>query len=75
MGVIIPPSILMVVWGGLMTVSIGGLFLAGVVPGMLIALSMMGTVYVYAKIYGYPRLRAQHACARWPSPCCRPSRR
>jgi len=33
MGVIIPPSILMVVWGGLMTVSIGGLFLAGVIPG------------------------------------------
>ena len=37
MGVIIPPSILMVVWGGLMSVSIGGLFLAGVVPGVLIA--------------------------------------
>ncbi len=54
MGVIIPPSILMVVWGGLMSVSIGGLFLAGVVPGVLIALSMMGTVLVYAKIYGYP---------------------
>ncbi|MCB1741912.1 MAG: TRAP transporter large permease [Gammaproteobacteria bacterium] len=54
MGVIIPPSILMVVWGGLMSVSIGGLFLAGVIPGILIALSMMGTVYVYAKLYGYP---------------------
>jgi tripartite ATP-independent transporter DctM subunit len=54
MGVIIPPSILMVVWGGLMSISIGGLFLAGVVPGMLIAASMMVTVYVYAKIYGYP---------------------
>lgn len=54
MGVIIPPSILMVVWGGLMSVSIGGLFLAGVVPGILIALSMMGTVYIYAKIYDYP---------------------
>jgi len=54
MGVIIPPSILMVVWGGLMSVSIGGLFLAGVVPGVLIALSMMGTVYIYAKIYNYP---------------------
>ena len=54
MGVIIPPSILMVVWGGLMTVSIGGLFLAGVIPGMLVALSQMLTVYIYAKIYDYP---------------------
>lgn len=54
MGVIIPPSILMVVWGGLMTVSIGGLFLAGVIPGILVAVSQMITVYIYAKIYNYP---------------------
>lgn len=54
MGVIIPPSILMVVWGGLMTVSIGGLFLAGVIPGVLIAVSQMAAVYVYAKIFDYP---------------------
>ncbi|WP_424929277.1 TRAP transporter large permease [Amaricoccus tamworthensis] len=54
MGVIIPPSILMVVWGGLMSVSIGGLFLAGVVPGILIAGSQMITVYIYAKKNGYP---------------------
>ncbi|MEZ5666569.1 MAG: TRAP transporter large permease [Alphaproteobacteria bacterium] len=54
MGVIIPPSILMVVWGGLMSVSVGGLFLAGVIPGVLIALSMMATVYVYARVYNYP---------------------
>jgi tripartite ATP-independent transporter DctM subunit len=54
MGVIIPPSILMVVWGGLMSVSIGGLFLAGVLPGILIALSQMLTVYIYAKRRGYP---------------------
>ena len=54
MGVIIPPSILMIVWGGLMSVSIGGLFMAGVVPGLLIALSMMGTVLFYAKSRNYP---------------------
>lgn len=54
MGVIIPPSILMVVWGGLMSVSIGGLFLAGVVPGVLIAASQMLAVYIYAKRRGYP---------------------
>jgi tripartite ATP-independent transporter DctM subunit len=44
----------MVVWGGLMTVSIGGLFLAGVIPGMMVAASQMITVYIYAKIYNYP---------------------
>ena len=54
MGVVIPPSILMVVWGGLMTVSIGGLFLAGVIPGILIAGSQMAAVLVYAKIRHYP---------------------
>jgi len=54
MGVIIPPSIMMIVWGGLMSVSIGGLFLAGVVPGLLIALFMMSTVLVYAKMRHYP---------------------
>ncbi|MEO1089568.1 MAG: TRAP transporter large permease [Pseudomonadota bacterium] len=54
MGVIIPPSILMVVWGGLMSVSIGGLFLAGIIPGVLIAGAQMLIVYIYAKRRGYP---------------------
>jgi tripartite ATP-independent transporter DctM subunit len=52
MGVIIPPSILMVVWGGLMSVSIGGLFLAGVIPGILIAGAQMITVFIYARRHG-----------------------
>lgn len=54
MGVIIPPSILMVVWGGMMSVSIGGLFLAGVVPGVMIGLFLMGTVLIYARVRRYP---------------------
>ncbi|MEP7206791.1 MAG: TRAP transporter large permease [Casimicrobiaceae bacterium] len=54
MGVIIPPSILMVVWGGVISVSIGGLFIAGVVPGLLMALSLMVAVYVHAKRRSYP---------------------
>jgi tripartite ATP-independent transporter DctM subunit len=54
MGVIIPPSILMIVWGGVISVSIGGLFLAGVVPGVMIGLSLMGAVLVYAKLRNYP---------------------
>jgi tripartite ATP-independent transporter DctM subunit len=54
LAVIIPPSILMIVWGGLLTVSIGGLFLAGIIPGVLIALAQMATVHVYAVKRGYP---------------------
>jgi tripartite ATP-independent transporter DctM subunit len=54
MGVIIPPSILMVVWGGVISVSIGGLFLAGVVPGVMIGLSLMVMVVIYARLRHYP---------------------
>ncbi len=54
LAVVIPPSILMIVWGGTMSVSIGALFLAGVVPGILLAVVQMGTVHVYSKIRGYP---------------------
>jgi tripartite ATP-independent transporter DctM subunit len=53
-GVIIPPSILMVVWGGIMNVSIGALFLAGFIPGILVGFSQMAAVWVYARVRGYP---------------------
>lgn len=55
MGVIIPPSVLMIVWGGIMSVSIGGLFLAGIIPGILIGGSMMLAIMIYAVRRGYPR--------------------
>ena len=54
LAVIIPPSILMIVWGGVLTVSIGALFLAGIIPGLLIGLAQMATVHAYAKARGYP---------------------
>jgi tripartite ATP-independent transporter DctM subunit len=54
LAVIIPPSILMVVWGGILQVSIGALYLAGVIPGLLIGLAQMATVHAYAKIRNYP---------------------
>ncbi|MFW6028406.1 MAG: TRAP transporter large permease [bacterium] len=54
LAVIIPPSILMIIWGGVLTTSIGALFLAGAIPGALIALALMATVHAYSKYRGYP---------------------
>ena len=54
LAVIVPPSILMIVWGGILNTSIGALFLAGIVPGLLIGFAQMGTVHAYAKARGYP---------------------
>jgi tripartite ATP-independent transporter DctM subunit len=54
LAVIIPPSILMVVWGGVLSVSIGALYLAGIIPGLLIGLAQMATVHAYAKARKYP---------------------
>lgn len=48
LGPIIPPSILMILYGSMTNVSIGGLFLAGFLPGVLIGLAFMVVVYVYA---------------------------
>ena len=55
LGVIIPPSIMMVIYGAVGQVSIGALFLSGVVPGLLIGLSQMGYTLFVAHRCGYPR--------------------
>jgi len=54
LAVIIPPSILMIVWGGVLSVSIGALFLAGIIPGLLLVAVQMATVHAYAKLRKYP---------------------
>ncbi len=62
LAVIIPPSILMVVWGGVISTSIGALYLAGIIPGLLIAGAQMVTVHIYAvrrKYPVYPRATAR----------------
>lgn len=51
---IIPPSIMMIIWGGVLSVSIGALFLAGIVPGLLLVAVQMATVHAYAKARNYP---------------------
>ncbi|MEI2416683.1 TRAP transporter large permease [Orrella sp. JC864] len=57
-GPIIPPSMTMIIYGSMTGVSIGGLFLAGVVPGLLIALTLMAVIYGLSYLPAYPELRA-----------------
>ncbi|WP_143414437.1 TRAP transporter large permease [Halobacillus massiliensis] len=53
-GVIIPPSIPMIIFAGLTNVSVGALFLAGIIPGVAIGLGMMLLIYIMAKKNNYP---------------------
>ena len=59
-GAIIPPSMIMVVYGSIAQVSIGGLFLGGIIPGVLVGLFLMATVKVYTYLPDYPELRVIH---------------
>lgn len=54
-GVIIPPSIPMIIFAGLTNVSVGALFLAGIIPGILVGISMMVFVYFLAKKRGFEK--------------------
>jgi tripartite ATP-independent transporter DctM subunit len=54
-GPIIPPSILFVVYGYIANVSIASLFLAGIIPGVIIGISLMITVFFLANKRGYPK--------------------
>lgn len=55
MGAIIPPSVLMIVYGSLSNLSMSKLFMAGVVPGILVGVSQMVIAYILARKHGYPR--------------------
>jgi len=50
LGCIIPPSVVLIILGILTEQSIGQLFLAGIIPGLIIALFFMGVIYGWAKI-------------------------
>jgi C4-dicarboxylate transporter DctM subunit len=52
-GVIIPPSIPMVIYGVMSSTSIGALFLGGIGAGLLVGLSLMAVAYVISKREGY----------------------
>lgn len=53
-GPIIPPSVLMIVYASLANVSIGAMFLGGVIPGLIICLGLLVGNYWWARRLGYP---------------------
>ncbi len=55
LGVLIPPSIVMVVYGAATETSVGKLFMAGVLPGILLGLLLMVAIYVRARQTNLPR--------------------
>ncbi len=65
MGPIIPPSITMIIYGVLSGTSIGQLFLAGIVPGIAIALGLLTYASWRAKRDGFPVTERMMGRERW----------
>ncbi len=55
LGILIPPSIVMVVYAAAVEVSVGRMFLAGVIPGILAGTMLMVAIYVMARIKNMPK--------------------
>jgi len=67
LAVIIPPSLPMILYGAIADTSITQLFIAGVVPGILCGLAMMGLSYWYAVKFNLPREQAFSLRRLWAS--------
>lgn len=66
-GPIIPPSIIMIIYGGLTGASVAALFAAGILPGILLAVSLMTLNAVMARVGDHPGGSAADVPAFWPS--------
>jgi C4-dicarboxylate transporter DctM subunit len=65
LGILIPPSIVMVMYSVTTNTSVGQLFMAGVIPGLLLAFLLGLTTWVLAKKRGYPRMQKATWGERW----------
>ncbi|MFT6104809.1 MAG: C4-dicarboxylate transporter DctM subunit [Paracoccaceae bacterium] len=55
LGILIPPSIVMVVYAAAVDVSVGRMFLAGVIPGLMAGVMLMIAIYIFARIKNMPK--------------------
>ena len=65
LGILIPPSIVMVMYSVATNTSVGALFMAGVVPGIALALTLGGVTWYRAKKFNYPRQPKATWGERW----------
>ncbi len=65
LGILIPPSIVMVMYSVATNSSVGALFMAGVVPGLVLAAVLGGVTWWRARKYNYPRLPKATWGERW----------
>ncbi|MEC8917304.1 MAG: TRAP transporter large permease, partial [Pseudomonadota bacterium] len=56
LGILIPPSIVMVVYATVTESSVGKIFVAGIVPGLLLGLILMVAIYIVARVKKMPAL-------------------
>lgn len=67
LGVIIPPSITMIIFGVVANVSIGKLLIGGIIPGCFLSCVLLLTNYIFAKRHGYPTEPRHTWAERWKS--------
>ena len=67
LGILIPPSIVMVIYAVSTNSSIGRLFIAGIIPGILLALILLAVTWAVAKKRNYPRMKKASWRERWDS--------
>jgi len=65
LGILIPPSIVMIIYGVTADQSIGKLFIAGIIPGLLIGFMLMAVTYIGAKRLGFKKTKPASWKVRW----------
>ncbi|MCP5278064.1 MAG: TRAP transporter large permease subunit [Thiobacillus sp.] len=67
LGILIPPSIVLIIYAVATSESAGKLFVAGIVPGMMLGMLLMGVTFLYAKKHKFPTVPRASLKEVWKS--------
>jgi C4-dicarboxylate transporter DctM subunit len=65
LGILVPPSIILVLYGVSTNTSIGALFMAGIIPGVILALMLAAVTFFVALRNGYPKMKKATLGQQW----------